>query len=74
MNNTCGFISALSNIQRYYFHLGKNEKKAFSDEDLQNKLIREFFQFCLFGLGFPKSALLEEILSPRFALRGCFSR
>lgn len=39
-----------------------------SEEDQQNKLIRELFLSCLFGLGFLKAALLEEILSTQFAL------
>lgn len=43
-----------------------------SEEDQQNKQIREFLS-CLFGLGFLKAALLEEILSTQFALWGCSS-
>lgn len=47
--------------------------KVSSEENQQNKLISKLFLSCLFGLGFLKAALLEEILSIQFALRGWFS-
>lgn len=55
-----------------FFQGGKNEQRYPQRKISKINCSGKFFLSCLFGLGILKAALLEEILSPQFALQGCF--